>query len=34
MIFLLNEDKFIVKGSKEKKIKLTLYPDQKNKKDE
>ena len=33
MIFLVNEDKFIVKGSKEKKIKLTLYPDQENKKD-
>jgi len=34
MIFLVNEDKFIVKGSKEKKIKLTLYPDEKKKKDE
>ncbi len=34
MIFLVNEDKFVVKGSKEKKIKLTLYPDQINKKDE
>ncbi len=28
MIFLVNEDKFVVKGSKGKKIKLTLYPDQ------
>ncbi len=34
MIFLINEDKLLVIGSKEKKIKLTLYPDQKNKKDE
>lgn len=32
MIFLLNEDKFIVKGSKEKKMKLTFYPAENNKK--
>ena len=29
MIFLLDEDKFIVKGSKEKKIWLKFYPEQK-----
>lgn len=32
MIFLVDEDKFIVKGSKEKKIRLTFYPEQKNRK--
>ena len=32
MIYLIGEDKFVVKGSKEKKIKLTLYPDKKNEK--
>lgn len=34
MIFLVNEDKFVVKGSKGKKIKLTLYPEQKKKENE
>ncbi len=32
MIFLLNEDRFVVIGSEEKKIKLTFYPEQNKKK--
>lgn len=30
MIFLVDEDRFIVKGSKENKIKLTFFPEEKN----